>query len=96
MKIYDEIIFNWNGEVLSSKSFEYQGEVTLLKGGKSAPPPPPPPPAQKAQTKPVDESQTTARENQRQKALKAKGIKSSILTENTSANAQQGKTLLGQ
>lgn len=95
MKIYEEIIFDWNANVLSSKSFEYQGDLTLLKGGKSAPPPPPPP-AQKAQTKPVDESQATARDNQRQKALKAKGIKSSILTENTSANAQQGKTLLGQ
>lgn len=100
MKIYEEIVLNWNGDVISSKSFEYKGNISLCGGGgKGGYVPPPAPAPQKAQTKPVDESQTVARENQREKALKAQGIKSSILTQQQGAmaeNQQAGKTLLGQ
>lgn len=102
MRIYEEIVFDWNGNELSSKSFEYEGELTLCGGGGkgySAPVSVPAP--EKAQTKQIDASQTAARENQKQKALQAKGIKASILTEGgpSSQNSQSGaggKTLLGQ
>ncbi len=99
MKIYTEIVLDWNGKEISRSSYEYDGEVVLCKGGKSAPAPAPAPapePVQKVQTKAVDESQTAARENQREKALRAKGIKSSILTQQEAVNSQSGKTLLGQ
>lgn len=98
MKVYTDFVFDMTtGKEISSKSFEYDGEVLLCKGGKSAPAPAPAPePVQKVQTKAVDESQTAARENQREKALRAKGIKSSILTQQEAVNSQSGKTLLGQ
>lgn len=98
MKVYTEFTFDMKtGKEISSKSCEYVGEVVLCKGGKSAPAPAPAPePVQKVQTKAVDESQTAARENQREKALRAKGVKSSILTQQETVNSQSGKTLLGQ
>lgn len=88
---------NWEGQVLSSECYEYDGEVALCKGGKSAPAPAPAPePApEKAQTKQIDESQVTARENQRQKAKRANGIRSSILTRQQDGT-DGGNTLLGQ
>lgn len=95
MKVYTDFVFDMTtGKEISSKSFEYDGEVLLCKGGKGAPPPAPP--VQKVQIKAVDESQTATRENQREKALRAKGIKSSILTQQEAVNSQSGKTLLGQ
>lgn len=98
MKVYTEFTFDMKtGKEISSSSFNYDGEVALCSGGgKSYSPAPTPEPApEKAQTKSIDESQVTARENQRQKAQRAKGIRSSILTRQ---NEQQtaGNTLLGQ
>lgn len=98
MKVYTEFTFDMKtGKEISSKSFEYDGEVALCKGGGkgySAPAPEPVP--EKAQTKNIDESQVTARENQRQKAQRAKGIRSSILTQQNQQNQTAGNTLLGQ
>ncbi len=57
MKIYTEIVLDWNGKEISSSSYEYDGEVVLCKGGKSAPAPEP---VQKVQTKAVIEHFNTA------------------------------------
>ncbi len=101
MKIYKKFVFDMKtGKEIESESFEYDGEVALCKGGgkapKHTPPPPPPEPApEKAQTKQIDESQVTARENQRQKARRANGIRSSILTRQQDGTGG-GNTLLGQ
>lgn len=95
MKVYTEFTFDMKtGKEISSSSFNYDGEVALCGGGGKSYSPPPPPP-EKAQTKSIDDSQVTARENQRLKAQRAKGIRSSILTRQ---NEQQtaGNTLLGQ
>lgn len=102
MKVYTEFTFDMKtGKEISSKSFEYDGEVALCKGGGKgysapAPEPAPEPVPEKAQTKQIDESQTTARENQRQKAQRAKGIRSSILTSQNQQSQTAGNTLLGQ
>lgn len=101
MKVYTEFTFDMKtGKEISSKSFEYDGEVALCKGGGKAPKqtytPPPEPAPEKAQTKQIDESQVTARENQRQKARRANGIRSSILTRQQDSTAGGGNTLLGQ
>ncbi len=95
MKVYTEFTFDMKtGKEISSSSFNYDGEVALCGGGGKSYRTPEPAP-EKAQTKSIDESQVTARENQRQKAQRAKGIRSSILTRQ---NEQQtaGNTLLGQ
>lgn len=103
MKIYKKFVFDMKtGKEIESESFEYDGEVALCKGGWKAPrqtytPAPTPEPApEKAQTKQIDASQTTARENQRQKAQRAKGIRSSILTKQQDGATGGGNTLLGQ
>lgn len=57
------------------------------------------PPAPKAEvTKPVTEAATAARQNQRDKASKAAGLRSTVLTGDGAlgANSGKGKTLLGQ
>lgn len=101
MKVYTEFTFDMaTGKEISSKSFEYDGETALCKGGWKAPKqqtytPPPEPAPEKAQTKSIDESQVTARENQRQKARRANGIRSSILTRQRDETGG-GNTLLGQ
>lgn len=101
MKVYTEFVFNMNtGKEISSSSYDYDGEVALCKGGGGkgggtqyvAPEPAP----EKAQTKSIDESQVTARENQRQKAKRANGIRSTILTQQNQQNQTAGNTLLGQ
>lgn len=96
MKIYKKFVFDMKtGKEIESESFEYDGEVALCGGGgKASKPTYTPPPPEKAQTKQIDESQTTARENQRQKAQRVKGIRSSILTRQNEQNT--GNTLLGQ
>lgn len=99
MKVYTEFTFDMKtGKEISSKSFEYDGEVALCKGGGKGyrPAPAPEPAPEKAQTKQIDASQTTARENQRQKAQRAKGIRSSILTSQQDGTTGGGNTLLGQ
>lgn len=98
MKIYKEIVMDWEGTLIHEESFEYQGEVSLCGGGGkgSSPAPTPPAPVQKLQTKPVTEAASAARDNQRQKALRAKGVKSTILTNQNDNNSSGGKTLLGQ
>ncbi len=62
MKVYTDFVFDMTtGKEISSKSFEYDGEVLLCKGGKSAPAPAPAPePVQKVQTKAVIEHFNTA------------------------------------
>lgn len=97
MKIYSQIVLDWNGNELASKSFDYDGEIALCGGGKSQSYTPPPV-VQKAQTKPVDESQTVARQNQQEQAKRSKGIKSTILTqqeEQQQLAANTKKTVLG-
>lgn len=99
MKVYTEFTFDMKtGKEISSKSFEYDGEVALCGGGGKgySPAPAPEPAPEKAQTKSIDESQVTARENQRQKAQRAKGIRSSILTQQNQQSQTAGNTLLGQ
>lgn len=99
MNIYTKFVFDMNtGKEIESESFEYDGEVALCKGGGKrapAPAPAPEPAPEKAQTKQIDESQVTARENQRQKARRANGIRSSILTRQLDETGG-GNTLLGQ
>ncbi|MBE6441854.1 MAG: N-acetyltransferase [Desulfovibrio desulfuricans] len=67
-------------------------------GGGSAPEVPPTPKAEV--TKPVTEAATAARQNQKDKAAKAAGLRSTILTGEGALGANgsnnQGKTLLGQ
>ncbi len=108
MKITTKIVYDVQGRVLLEKSFEYQGIISMCGGGgKSSTPEvtPPPEPVQKVQTKSITESAQTARDNQQEKALKAKGIKSTILTSDdeeqailtqSTSTVNNTKSLLGQ
>lgn len=103
MKIITKAVYNMSDwSLIHEESFDYEGEISLCGGGggkgSSSPPPPPPPapPVQKLQTKPVTEAASSARENQKQKSLRAKGIKSTILTKQNDTNSNSAKTLLGQ
>ncbi len=113
MKISTKIVYGVNGDVLFEESYDYVGEIAYCGGGsKSTSTPdvtPAPEPVQKVQTKAISESAQIARENQLEKAQRAKGIRSTILTtddEDSSllANSQTNnttttsttKSLLGQ
>lgn len=66
-------------------------------GGSSSPSVPEVQPAPKAATpKPVTEAATAARQNQKDKASKAAGIRGSIYTNPLRSEGTSGKTLLGQ
>lgn len=66
-------------------------------GGSSSPSVPEVQPAPKAATpKPVTEAATAARQNQKDKASKAAGIRASIHTTPLASQENRGKTLLGQ
>lgn len=66
-------------------------------GGSSSPSVPDIPPAPKASTpKPVTEAATAARQNQKDKAGRAAGIRASIHTTPLASQERRGKTLLGQ
>ncbi len=107
MKVITKIVYDAKGRVLCEESFEYKGFIAYCGGGGKGSTPeitPPPEPVQKVQTKSITESAQTARQNQQEKALKAKGIMSSILTNNeeeqsvlSSAKTEvNSKSLLGQ
>lgn len=68
-------------------------------GGGGTPDVPEVAPVPKAEvTKPVTEAATAARQSQKDKAAKAAGLNSTILTSDsaTATNSTAGKTLLGQ
>ena len=66
-------------------------------GGSSSPSVPEVQPAPKAATpRPVTEAATAARQNQKDKASKAAGIRASIHTTPLASQENRGKTLLGQ
>lgn len=43
MKVYTYVHINMDGHETQAESYEYHGEITLLKGPKTPPPPPPDP-----------------------------------------------------
>ncbi len=110
MKVTTKAVYDVKGNLVFEEKYEYIGELSLCGGGsKGASTPdvtPAPPPVEKVQTKAISESAKVARDNQLEKSLKSKGIKSSILT-NTEEEASllssvnntkstNTKSLLGQ
>ncbi len=100
MKIYTKLILNMDdGQVITEESFHYIGEVSYCGGGKSSQQVQTvstPEPVQKAQTKNITQAATAAREAQKENAASAKGIKSTILTNQQANESSTTKTLLGQ
>ena len=104
MKITTKAIYNNKNELLYEEGYEEDLSVEniALCGASKTPSPqqmvaaptPMPEPVQRMQTKSITESASSARKNQQEKALKAKGIKSTMLTDSTANNKKS--TLLTQ
>ena len=100
MKIYERIVMDWDGAVLDTQFFEYEGPVALCGGGggKGSAPSPPPPTPKPATAKDVTAAATDAVNEQDAKRKKYMGQQGTILTSPLGAapNAPTGKQLLGQ
>jgi len=82
MKVYTKIKIDIaTGQTLAEESFDYEGPVArcCIGGGSSSPDPPPLPP-KPVPPKEVTAASNDARASQKEKARRAAGVKSGVLT----------------